>query len=164
MSITPTTSSIIHQPRRESFYVPFSTSVLAAAYQCGHGGLAFGAARLNASTPQIRLELPTEPQPASGTIDLPIRIAGAVNLGAWEFDLVYDPALLSVQGLTINPTFGAEFDCNVQSQRCTISLGPILDTPGTANMQKLKKLTPCDYQRTRHRQHAGLPLSHSQLQ
>jgi hypothetical protein len=98
------------------------------------GGLTLGVARLNASTPQIHLQLPTEPAPASNSVDVPIRISGAVNLGAWEFDLVYDPAFLTVQGMTINPAFGTEFDCNTQSQRCAVSLGPVMDKPGTANI------------------------------
>ncbi len=98
------------------------------------GGLIVGGTHLNASTPRISLILPAPPQAAAGTIDALVAIDEAANLGAWEFDLGYDPAFLTVQGMTINPAFGAEFDCNAQSQRCAIALGPIADEPGTAHV------------------------------
>lgn len=97
-------------------------------------GLVTGAIDINASVPKIWLELPAAPQPALGRIDIPIRIEDAANLGAWEFDLLYNPTFLSVETMTINPAFGVEFDCNAQSQRCAVSLGPIADGSGTANL------------------------------
>lgn len=97
-------------------------------------GVMVGAARLNAATPRIILVLPAELPPAGETINVLIDIADAVNLGAWEFDLSYDPNLVTVTGMTLVPTFGVEDGCNAQTQRCAIALGPIVDSPGTARL------------------------------
>ncbi|MEZ4635350.1 MAG: cohesin domain-containing protein [Caldilineaceae bacterium] len=93
-------------------------------------GLTVGATRLRAATPAITLVLPAaEIPPIGDTIDVLINITDAANLGAWQFDLSYDPTLVTVTGMTINPAFAAEDDCNAQTQRCAVVLGPIVDNP-----------------------------------
>jgi hypothetical protein len=97
-------------------------------------GLTAGATRINAATPRISLVLPAEP-PTDGTpIDVMITVSDAANLGAWEFDLVYDPTFVTVTGLTVDPAFAVEDNCNTQTQRCAVTLGPIIDNPGTAHL------------------------------
>lgn len=98
------------------------------------GGLGFGVARLNAATPALFLQLPTEALPATGTVDVSIHIVNAANLGAWEFDLHYDPAFLTVQGMTLDPALGVEFSCDAKGQRCALALGPITEQQGIANV------------------------------
>jgi hypothetical protein len=97
-------------------------------------GLIAGVARLNAATPLIVLVTPEDPQPVGATFDVLIGIESIDNLGAWEFDLGYDPAMLTVTGMTLNPAFGVEDNCNAQTQRCALALGPIVDRAGTANL------------------------------
>jgi len=108
---------------------------LAFVIVCGVGLflLAVGGSS-TASAPTIRLVAPEGPQPAIGTIDVAVQVVGAVDLGAWEFDLGFDPALLRVAGMTIAPTFGVEEGCNPDNQRCVVSLGPITDVANTASV------------------------------
>ncbi|NJN17817.1 MAG: hypothetical protein HC822_16855 [Oscillochloris sp.] len=96
--------------------------------------LAFVVTPLAAATPTISLLTPAEPQPADALVDVPIQISQVENLGAWEFDLSYDPALVEVVGMTIEPFFGAEFDCTAATQRCVISLGPLREATGNASV------------------------------
>lgn len=95
-------------------------------------GLVTGVARLNAAAPRIVLILPAAPDPDA--INVLINISDAANLGAWEFDLGYDPTFVTVTGITVDPAFAVEDNCNAQTQRCAIVLGPIVDNPGTANL------------------------------
>ncbi len=97
-------------------------------------GLTAGAVRIKAATPTITLVGPAELAPASDEFDVLILISDAANLGAWQFDLGYDPTLVTVTGMTVDPAFAAEDDCNAQTQRCAVVLGPIVDRPGTANL------------------------------
>lgn len=96
-------------------------------------GVMVGATRLRAATPAIVLAVPAELPPAGETINVLINIVDAANLGAWQFDLSYDPTLVTVTGMTIDPAFAAEDDCNAQTGRCAVALGPIVDSPGTAS-------------------------------
>ncbi|MBI1299706.1 hypothetical protein GC175_32680 [bacterium] len=97
-------------------------------------GLTAGATRIQAATPKISLILPADPSTDGTSINVLLDISDAANLGAWEFDLVYDPTFVTVTGMTIDPAFGAEINCNAQTQRCAVALGPVTDTPGTANL------------------------------
>lgn len=99
---------------------------------CCLGLLALGAVPLAAATPTLALVTPAGAVPARGQIDIPVRATNLSDLGAWEFDLSYDPALLEVAGMTIQPFFGAELSCRQATQRCAVSLGPVAGAPGSA--------------------------------
>src|SRR5262245_60766663 len=55
-----------------------------------------------ATPPAITLIVPTALQPPDASIDVEVRISGASNLGAFEFDLDYDRTLVQVTGMTLN--------------------------------------------------------------
>lgn len=94
----------------------------------GLGLTASSAAPLTAATPVITLVAPANPQPATGTIDVEIRVVQASKLGAWELDIAFDPALVAIGDLILDPAFGAtEAACRPDNQRCAIALGPIVD-------------------------------------
>lgn len=82
------------------------------------------AARPADAPPVLTLTPPTGPIAADAPFDVAVRVANAANLGAWEFGLTYDPALLTLVGITPTPAFGAATNCIAQQERCALTLGP----------------------------------------
>jgi hypothetical protein len=83
-----------------------------------------------AAGPTLQLITPPEAQSALLPLDLPVQISQAANLGAWEFDLQYDPALLTITGITVGDFFARSADCDPAAGRCAILLGPIAEDEG----------------------------------
>jgi hypothetical protein len=80
----------------------------------------------NASAPTLQLVAPSGPQPGLAPLNVEVRLLQAANLGAWEFDLHYDPARLAVTGVTIGDFFARTANCDGASARCAIALGPFM--------------------------------------
>jgi hypothetical protein len=96
-------------------------------------GLA-GSLSTTATTPTLYLVAPSKPHPITQVVTVEVRAANVSNLGAWEFDLRYDTAFLTLVDMRIAPGFGAEEKCTPQKQRCAIALGPILEQAGRAEV------------------------------
>jgi hypothetical protein len=96
-------------------------------------GLA-GSLSTTATTPTLYLVAPSAPHPITEVVTVEVRAANVANLGAWEFDLRYDPAFLTLVDMRIAPGFGAEEKCTPQKQRCAIALGPIVERAGRAEV------------------------------
>lgn len=82
------------------------------------------AARPADAPPMLSLAPPATPVAADQTFDVAVQISNAANLGAWEFGLTYDPALLTLVGVTPAPAFGGGADCDATQARCAFTLGP----------------------------------------
>ncbi|HMN28678.1 MAG TPA: cohesin domain-containing protein [Caldilineaceae bacterium] len=78
-----------------------------------------------AVTPTLQLVAPAGAQAALDPFTVEVRIAQAANLGAWEFDLAYDPALVTITGITVNDFFARSAGCDPATARCAVVLGPI---------------------------------------
>jgi hypothetical protein len=96
-------------------------------------GLA-GSLSTTATTPTLYLVAPSAPHPITDMVTVEVRAANVSNLGAWEFDLRYDPAFLTLVDMRIAPGFGAEEKCTPERQRCAIALGPIVERAGRAEV------------------------------
>ncbi len=84
-------------------------------------------------TPTLSLVAPVDPQPITTTIDVEVVISDATDLAAFEFDLVYDRALLQVTGVTLSNLLGdTSISCDPTLTRCAILLGPLEQPGGTA--------------------------------
>lgn len=116
--------------RSSRFFLPFLfLSIL------GLSGLQLEYARnTQVTTPILILAAPPDPQPPVVIIDIPLTIISATNLGALEFDLVYDPALVTVSGLTIEPFLGQTAVCDANTIRCAVALGPLDQVSGTTSL------------------------------
>lgn len=77
-----------------------------------------------AAAPTLVLVAPAGPQPPANTLALELRILDASNLGAFELDLVYDPAMVQVTGFTLGSFLGQTTSCTPMAGRCAIALGP----------------------------------------
>lgn len=76
--------------------------------------------------PTLVLVSPPTPQPATAeAIDVEVVVTGAANLGAFEFDLVYDRSLVRVIGITLRDFPGATGACDPTEDRCAGHLGPV---------------------------------------
>lgn len=84
------------------------------------------------STPTLALMVPSSPQPTSDTIDVPIMISGAENLAGFEVDLLYNRSLVTVAGMTLNNFLGQTSNCEPNSARCAVALGPLEQTYATS--------------------------------
>lgn len=83
--------------------------------------------------PTLTVHVPPGPQPPDGVIDVAITISGAANLGAFEFDVTYDPAQVEVVNVTTSDLLGRTTACDPQVDRCAVALAP-LDRPGAASV------------------------------
>lgn len=89
--------------------------------------VALGVEPTAASAPTLHLVAPAGPHSTLVPVDIQLHIAQAANLGAWEFDLQYDPALVTIAGITLGAFFAPVDRCEPSMGRCAISLGPIDD-------------------------------------
>jgi RHS repeat-associated protein len=76
------------------------------------------------ATTLLALVAPSDPQPPTDIIDIELTISDAADLAAFEFDLVYDPNLVTVAGLTLSDFLGQTVDCTPNTERCAGALGP----------------------------------------
>ncbi|MDO8472870.1 MAG: SBBP repeat-containing protein [Dehalococcoidia bacterium] len=75
-------------------------------------------------TVTLGLLLPRGIQPLSATVDVPLVITGAANLGAFEFSMEFDRSGLQVVSMTINSLLGKSESCNASADRCVLAVGP----------------------------------------
>jgi hypothetical protein len=101
--------------------------LLAGIALSGCGLMLLIARPTSAVAPGLQLQAPTGPQSAITPIDLSIHATQLANLGAWEFDLSYDPSLIEITGVTIGDFFARTTDCDPAAARCAIALGPVVD-------------------------------------
>lgn len=87
----------------------------------------FGITPTSANAPTLHLMAPDGPQSAIAPLDVQVQITGAANLGAWEFDLQYDPALVTITGISVNDFFARSVNCDPVTARCAVLLGPIAE-------------------------------------
>lgn len=71
------------------------------------------------------LNVPAGPVPPDTPIDVQLTITDTANLGSFEFDLVYDPFLLTLIGMELSPFLGQTTNCNPNANRCAVQLGPL---------------------------------------
>jgi hypothetical protein len=82
--------------------------------------------------PVLALHAPGGPQPITATLTIELTITNAAALGGFEFDLVYEPALLQVSGLSLSGFLGTVAGCDPEMERCAVELGPQAKGDATA--------------------------------
>lgn len=82
-----------------------------------------------ATAPVLSLTVPAAPQPVHTAFEVQVRVSGGANLGGFEFDLNYDPALMAVTAITPTALLGGGAGCDPTAGRCVGALGPQA-TPG----------------------------------
>ena len=75
----------------------------------------------------LALQAPANPLSPISIFTVDVIAAGVTDLGAWEFDLAFDPTFFDVVELTAQPAFGQEANCNPTTTRCAYTLGPWVD-------------------------------------
>jgi len=85
--------------------------------------------------PTLSLVAPPGPQSANAPIDVLVVVTGTVDLSAFEFDLVLDRSLLEVSDLSIEPLLGGTVNCDPDTSRCALSLGPLAQ-PDTRSLSR----------------------------
>ncbi len=87
-----------------------------------------------AATPTLALVAPSAPQPPSSTVDVQVAVSDVASLGAFEFDLMYDRALVQVQSFTLAAFLGQTSSCIPSSARCAATLGPLDLSSGATSL------------------------------
>jgi len=76
-----------------------------------------------AASPVLALSVPAGSQAANTPFEVQVTVDGATNLGAFEFDLGYDTALMAVTAITLTTFLGGGADCDPTRGRCGEVLG-----------------------------------------
>lgn len=76
-----------------------------------------------AAPPVLALSVPAGSQAVNTPFEVQVTVDGATNLGAFEFDLGYDPALMAVTAITLTTFLGGGADCDPTRGRCGEVLG-----------------------------------------
>ncbi len=83
------------------------------------------AKQTTSTTPTLILSAPAGPLPPDAPIDVQLTITGTTNLGGFEFDLVYDPSLVTLTDMSLSSFMGETTNCDPNTSRCVAQLGPL---------------------------------------
>ena len=70
------------------------------------------------TTPVLVLLAPSGYISPDESLDVELTVQGAKDLGAFEFDLLYDQDLLQVTGVTLSEFLGDTSNCDANTSRC----------------------------------------------
>ncbi|HBY99091.1 MAG: cohesin domain-containing protein [Ardenticatenaceae bacterium] len=94
------------------------------------GGLVLGAHPTAAEGTTLRLIAPGGTISGAGAFNVQVRVEGATNLGAYEFDVVYNPQVVALENAVPSNFLGATVNCNPNVARCVLTLGPLAPADG----------------------------------
>jgi hypothetical protein len=79
----------------------------------------------SAITPSLRLVPPDSAPAHSDVVAVQVVVENGVNLGAFEFEVSYDPTLVGVGEVMVAPFLAGAAGCNPRIGRCGYALGPV---------------------------------------
>lgn len=82
--------------------------------------------------PTLRLVAPPGAQSPTAPTHVQVQVENGQDLSGFEFDLIYDPDLVEVVGLSAGSFLGAGGDCDPNNTRCAVTLGPVTQSYGTS--------------------------------
>jgi hypothetical protein len=74
--------------------------------------------------PTLALVPEQNPHPPVGIVDVDVVAGGVMDLGAFQMDVLFDPAFLQVEGVTVASFLGQLVACDPNLARCAVPLGP----------------------------------------
>lgn len=94
------------------------------------GGMAWSASPAVAQGTVLRVVAPGGTLDGARGFNVQVNVEGAANLGAYEFDVVYNPQVVGLESATPSRFLGVTANCNPNVARCVLSLGPLTPAAG----------------------------------